>query len=159
MNIKVLSICLKITTTILILLYASACSLDSDDTTIPMATFTVTGTIVEDNEDNTPLSGVRVDLGFPYLNAEGDTLIYYVDNLTTEAKGTFSLNITEYPQPQKFKLKVEDTNEPKRFDTTIRAVDFINPSFSGGKTTKDMGMIKVNMKITEGPNNPEGTKP
>lgn len=163
MNIKVFSTFLKITSATLMLLYVSSCSLDSDDANVPLGKFIVTGTIVEDNEDNTPLSDVRVALGFPYLSTQGDTLIYYVDSLRTEDKGTFSLSITEYPQPQKFKLKIEDINDPKRFDTAIRNIDFINPSFTGGngssdagETVKEMGLIKMSLKTVEG--NPDNTK-
>jgi len=162
MKIKVFSIYLKFTSAaiILILLYASsACSMDSDDKSVPMGTFNVNGTIVEENEENTPISGAKVELGLPYLQNE-DTLIYYVTSFTTGNKGTFNLDITEYPQPQKFKLKIEDTYEEKRFESIIRTVDFINPSFTGGnggwyagETFKDMGLIKISLKKSDKANN------
>lgn len=159
MKIKVLSIYLKIASVILIFLCVSACSADSDDIVVPMARFYVTGTIVENDGKGTPISGAKVALGLPYVYY-GDTLIYYIDSLQTKGEGVFKLSILEFPQPQKFTLKIEDTGSipDGRFETKTPRIDFINPSFSNGngswfagEVERDLGIIKIDIIRNEDP--------
>ncbi len=155
MTIKVLSYYLKITIITLVLAGVYSCSNDEEGYVVPTARFVVSGTLVEDNPEaeDIYLSGIKVSLGIPYED-KGNKGILYLDSLTTKEDGRFILSIIEYPQPQKFVLKIEnvDVGGNGSFETIFQDVDFINPSFNNGNggwfagdTERNLGLIKINI--------------
>lgn len=118
----------------------------------PSAKFVVKGTLVDEANSSTAISGVKVAIGHPYTDVAGVMKTYYVDSIVTDGTGKFDLNIEAFPMPQKFVVKYEDidTAQNENYGLTIDTVRFENPSFTGGsgnwyagETSKDLGKVKL----------------
>jgi len=125
-----------------------ACDTSDDEDYKATATFTVSGFIIDDVTGDS-LSNVKVSLGVP-LPTEGQQQIIYTASTVTDDKGGFRLSVTDYPQQQKYTLKIEPATEDISFPILTKPVEFINPSFINsngvwyaGEAIKDLDTIEV----------------
>jgi len=137
-------------TAILLIAGFNSCSLDDSDSVSDLtAQFVVSGRVVDANADDVAVNDAMVSLGMLFEKNKGDTVVIYLDSIKTEDKGNFKLHIREFPQSQKFLLKVSDTytGDNKRFEAKSQMVYFTNPSFENGNGSWYVGEVENKLGI------------
>lgn len=156
MKLKAISFYSSVLSFLLVLLGFSSCSAidPKDEYGVPSAKFKVNGSLVDEIDNSVSITGMKVAIG--QLRRDGAELnAYYVDSMVTNNTGEFNLSLIDFPLPQRFVIKYEDTDAAQNgnYGLIIDTIQFENPSFTDGngswykgEIVKDLGKVKISRK-------------
>jgi putative lipoprotein (rSAM/lipoprotein system) len=148
-----LSVYSKVLSFILVLLGYPSCEsfVSKDEYGVPSARFKVKGKIVDAESEEHIVKNIKVVIGKPYKHNDTDR-VYYLDSINTDIDGVFRLSVIDFPESQKFVLRIEDADGAGngRFVSKMEDVEFKNPTFTNGsgnwykgEAEQDLEIIKI----------------